>query len=62
MHDDNYERLLSDREPQIERIFDELDIKAFHQEESLPKRNSDNRFDVPASDSDPIKSVRDEEP
>ncbi|MBW7857319.1 MAG: hypothetical protein H3C43_03225 [Leptonema sp. (in: Bacteria)] len=61
LHDDNYARLLSDREPQIERIFDELDIKAFHQQESLPKRNSDNRFDVPASDSDPIKSIRDEQ-
>mgnify|MGYP001463822603 CR=1 FL=1 len=59
VHEDNYGRLYHDRTNQLDRIFDSLDVGAFHRNESLPKRNKSNRFDIPASDSDPIESVRD---
>ncbi|PKL32680.1 MAG: hypothetical protein CVV45_11445, partial [Spirochaetae bacterium HGW-Spirochaetae-10] len=62
LHEDNYGRLLGDREAQLDRIYDELDVSSFHKEESLPKRNTLNRFEIPASDSDPIEPLRDAKP
>lgn len=58
VHEDNY-GLLGKREPQLDRIYDRLDISAFHKEESIPKRNRENRYEVPASDSDPVEPLRD---
>jgi len=54
VHQDNYARMYSERRSVFERMWTEIRMQEFHVQDSLPKRNTDNRDTVPASDSDPV--------
>ncbi len=54
VHQDNYARMYSERRSVFERMWTEIRMQEFHAQDSIPKRNTDNRDTVPASDSDPI--------
>ncbi len=56
VHQDNYGRMYSDRRSAFQQITVTLTSDEFHRSDALPKRNSENRNEVPASDSDPIKT------
>lgn len=53
VHQDNYNRLISDRRSLWHEIVAELKTDEFHAKEVLPKRNRENKDTIPASDSDP---------
>lgn len=55
VHQDNYGRMYSDRRSVFQLITVTLRSDEFHKSDSMPRRNTDNRNEVPASDSDPIK-------
>lgn len=59
LHDDNYGRIIPTHESELQKVYASLSIGEYHKQESLPRRNTLNRFDVPASESDPIQPVRD---
>ncbi|MBI3396656.1 MAG: hypothetical protein HY042_12520, partial [Spirochaetia bacterium] len=53
IHQDNYNRLMSDKRSVWHEIVAELKTDEFHAKEIVPKRNRENKDSVPASDSDP---------
>lgn len=54
VHQDNYGRMYSDRRSVFERMWAEIRMQEFHAEDSVPRRNTENRETVPASESDPV--------
>jgi hypothetical protein len=54
IHQDNYNRLISERRSIWLEESAKLNTDSFYNEYSLPRRNSQNRGDVPASESDPF--------
>lgn len=55
VHQDNYGRMYSDRRSVFQKISLELNTTAFHKSDAMPRRNTDNRDSVPASESDPVE-------
>ncbi|MEQ9362708.1 MAG: hypothetical protein RIF32_00610 [Leptospirales bacterium] len=55
IHQDSHGRLIEDRASVWLTESDQLDLSRFYADYSLPKRNLENRNDVPAADSDPVE-------
>ncbi len=53
IHQDNYNRLLSDRRSTWRELVGKLDTRDFNRDKVLPNRDSKNRYFVPRSDSAP---------
>ena len=53
IHQDNYNRLLSDRRSTWQEIVTKLDVREFNRDKVLPARDTKNRYFIPRSDSAP---------